>query len=146
MSTSPRPTTHSPEQPSTGCHCSQLSFTLNPGATHNFPLPAAQSPVRIDVSFTLLNGGTQEPSELMCAVVNQDPSSKQVTWIGTNNDGTTSGSSSLKGKAIAHIFGGASPTINATLEVINAATGTLGIAQNSGTTALPGHYIVKMYF
>ena len=82
----------------------------------------------------------------MCAVVNHDPSSKQLTWIGTNNDGSTSGSCSLKGKAIAHIFGGGPPTINATLEVANAAAGTLGITQNSATTIVPGHYIVKMYF
>jgi len=102
--------------------------------------------VRIEVSFTLLNGGTQEPSELMYAVVNQDPSSKQLTWIGTNNDGSTSGSSSLKGNLIASIFGGGPPTTNASLEVAVAATRTLAIKQNAATTALPGHYVVRFYF
>src|SRR5215472_5782082 len=127
------------------CNCAELRFTLKPGGSRDFLLPAVQSPVRIEVSFSLLNGGTQEPSELMYAVVNQDPSSKQVTWIGTNNDGTTSGSSSLKGMLIASIFGGAAPTTNATLEVASATARTLVIKQNAATTIIPGHYIVRFY-
>lgn len=128
------------------CNCAELRFTLKPGAKQDFVLPAIQSPVRIEVSFTLANGGTQEPSELMYAVVNQDPSSKQLTWIGTNNDGSTSGSSSLKGTLIASIFGGAPPTTNASLEVAAAATRTLDIKQDAATTILPGRYVVRLYF
>lgn len=128
------------------CNCAELRFTLKPGASQNFVLPAVQSPVRIEVSFTLLNGGTQEPSELMYALVNQDPSSKQLTWIGTNNDGSASGSSSLKGTLIASIFGGGPPTTNASLEVAAAPTRTLAIKQNAATTILPGHYVVRFYF
>jgi hypothetical protein len=128
------------------CNCAELRFTLKPGASQTFVLPAVQSPVRIEVSFTALNGGTQEPSELMYAVVNQDPSSKQITWIGTNSDGTNSGSSSLKGTLIASIFGGGSSTTNASLEVVAAPTRTLAIKQNAATTAIPGHYIVRFYF
>jgi len=128
------------------CSCAELQFVLKPGGSQTFVLPAVQSPVRIEVSFTGLNGGTQEPSELMYALVNQDPSSKQMTWIGTNNDGSTSGSSSLKGNLIASIFGGAAPTTNATLEVATAATRTLVIKQNAATTIIPGHYIVRFYF
>jgi hypothetical protein len=132
--------------PRVACNCAELRFTLKPGTSRAFVLPTVQSPVRIEVSFTLLNGGTQEPSELMYAVVNQDPSSKQLTWIGTNNDGTTSGSSSLKGNLIASIFGGGPPTTNASLEVASAATRTLAIKQNAATTIIPGHYIVRFYF
>jgi hypothetical protein len=128
------------------CSCGELQFVLKPGGSQTFILPAVQSSVRIEVSFTGLNGGTQEPSELMYALVNQDPSSKQMTWIGTNNDGSTSGSSSLKGSLIASIFGGAAPTTNATLEVATAATRTLVIKQNAATTIIPGHYIVRFYF
>ncbi|HXL21512.1 MAG TPA: hypothetical protein VOA78_03525 [Candidatus Dormibacteraeota bacterium] len=128
------------------CSCAELRFILKPGASQTFILPAVQSPVRIDVSFTLLNGGTQEPSELMYAVVNQDPSSKQLTWIGTNNDGSTAGSSSLKGNLIASIFGGGPPTTNASLEVASAPARTLVIKQNAATTIIPGHYIVRFYF
>jgi len=128
------------------CNCAELRFTLKPGASQDLVLPAVQSPVRIEVSFSLLNGGTQEPSELMYAVVNWDPSSKQLTWIGTNNDGSTSGSSSLKGNLIASIFGGGPPTTNASLEVAAAATHTLAIKQNAATTILPGHCVVRFYF
>jgi hypothetical protein len=128
------------------CSCAELRFILKPGASQTFLLPAVQSPVRIEVSFTLLNAGTQEPSELMYAVVNQDPSSKQLTWIGTNNDGSTAGSSSLKGNLIASIFGGAPPTTNASLEVASAPARTLAIKQNAATTIIPGHYIVRFYF
>jgi hypothetical protein len=128
------------------CNCAELRFTLKPGGSQSFQLPVVQSPVRIEVSETANNGGTQEPSELMYALVNQDPSSKQLTWIGTNNDGSASGSSSLQGKIIARIFGGSAPTTNATLEVVAAPTRTLAIAQNAATTSIPGQYIVKFYF
>jgi hypothetical protein len=129
-----------------GCNCQEIRFTLKPGESHDFVLPVVQSPVHIEVSFTLANGGTQEPSELMYAVVNQDPSSKQITWIGTNNDGSTSGSSSLKGKTIANIYGGAAPTTNASLVVAAAPTRTLSIMQNASTTIKPGEYVVRIYF
>ena len=44
------------------CNCEELRFTLNPGGSQDFILPAAQTPVRIEVGSTLLNGGTQEPT------------------------------------------------------------------------------------
>jgi hypothetical protein len=128
------------------CGCRELRFTLQPGAGHNFVLPDVQGPVRIEVSFTLNNGGTQEPSELMYAVVNQDPASKQITWIGTSSNGSTSGSSSLKGKIIASIFGGGPGTTNATLNVVAAPTRALAINQNASTTSKPGEYVVRIYF
>jgi hypothetical protein len=128
------------------CNCAELQFTLKPGGSQDFLLPAVQIPVRIEVSVTLENGGTQEPSELMYAVVNQDPSSKQLTWIGTSNNGSTSGSSSLKGNLIASIFGGGPPTTNASLEVATATARILAIKQNASTTARPGHYVVRFCF
>ncbi len=66
---------------------SLLTFTIKPGGSATFTLPAQQNPVLIEVSVTFNNGGTQTPSEIMYAVVNQDPSSHQMTWIGTNSDG-----------------------------------------------------------
>jgi hypothetical protein len=64
----------------------ELSFDVAPGASASFALPKTQWPVRIDVSFSLLNNGTQAPSEIMYAVVNQDSLSSKITWVGTNND------------------------------------------------------------
>jgi len=128
------------------CNCAELRFTLKPGASQSFILPAAQIPIRVDVSFSLLNAGTQEPSELMSALINQDSSSQQLTWIGTSSDGSSRGSTSLNGSLIASIFGGAAPTTNASLEVVAANTRTIAVKQNAATTALPGHYIVHLSF
>jgi len=127
-------------------HFQQLTFTIVPGGSQSFALPAKQVPVRIEVTFSLLNAGTQTPSEVMYAVVNQDPASGQMTWVGTNNDGTQSGANSLTSSAIAHIFGGLNPTVNATLAVDNPGVGTLKLTQNAATTILSGHYIVDLWF
>jgi hypothetical protein len=137
---------HSQTGPRGGCRCDELRFTLAPGGSHDFVLPVEQAPVHIEITLTANNGGTQEPSEIMYAVVNQDPSSKQLTWIGTNSDGSASGSSSLKGKLIASIFGGGSGTTNASLNVANANTKTLSINQNASTTSRSCEYVVRMYF
>ncbi len=130
-------------------HYQQLSFVIKPGGSESLALPPEAvrtgCAVRIDVSFSLHNAGTQKPSEIMCAVVNRDPESHQITWIGTNNDGTSKGSSSTDGRAIAHIYGGASPTVNASLEVGDAAAGTLMLTQNASTTARPGYYCVTIW-
>ncbi len=69
-----------------------------------------------------------------------------MTWVGTNNDGTQIGANSISSSAIAHIFGGASPTVNATLAVDNIGAGTLKLTQNAATTILSGHYIVDLWF
>jgi hypothetical protein len=132
--------------PGTPCKCGTYRFTLQPGGAFEFNLPVVQNPVRIEVSLTANNGGTQTPSELMYAVVNQDPSSKQLTWIGTNSDGSTSGSNSLEATNIANIFGGASSVANASLNVASAASATLSITQNASTTIIPGDYVVRIYF
>jgi hypothetical protein len=134
------------QQPGTPCKCGTFRFTLQPGGSFEFNLPVVQSPVRIEVSFTANNGGTQTPSELMYAVVNQDPSSKQLTWIGTNSDGSASGSNSLEATTIASIFGGASSVTNASLNVASASTATLSINQSATTTAIPCDYVVRIYF
>ena len=124
----------------------ELRFTLNPGATTTFTLPAKQSPVRIAISETLNNGGTQIPTELMQALVNQDPKSLQFTWIGTNSDGSVTAGTSLSGTTIARIVCGSSSCTIATLSVASTSAGTLEITQNSATTSLPGQYVVKILF
>jgi hypothetical protein len=47
------------------------------------PLPGPYLPVHVTVSFSLENGGTQTPSELMSALVNWDGKSDRITWIGS---------------------------------------------------------------
>ncbi len=100
--------------------------------------------MRIDISFSLLNGGTQTPSEIMYAVVNYDPQSEEMTWVGTNNDGTSQSGTSLSGTVIVNIFGGAAPTVNASLEVGNLAKRELTLKQSAGS--LNGTYTVTMWY
>jgi flagellar hook assembly protein FlgD len=80
----------------------------------------------------------------MWALVNWDngpEGSEQITWIGTNSDGTTLGSNSVQSTTIASIFG--APT---TLTVSDAATGTLEVTRSSAGTIINGNYIVRMYY
>ena len=132
-------------------HHQELSFDVAPGASATFPLPKTQSPVRIDVSFSLLNAGTQAPSEIMSAVVNQDPSSSKITWVGTNNDATLQAGTSLpsgSSPVIARICGGGCPTSNATLEVNSDATlpGSLKLAVNATNVLVTGHFKVALWY
>jgi len=138
-------------------HHQELEFTIEPGAAASFPMPKAQSPVRVEVSFSLLNGGVQTPSEVMYGVVNLDAAvnpDPQMTWIGTNNDGTTSACNSLDcpENVIASICGGACPTINASLvadpliDADSAPYGSLVLEQNDATTSEPGYYVVHLWY
>ena len=119
----------------------ELAFSLNPGESFSFALPAVQAPVRIEVSFTALNGGTQTPSELMYSVVNQDEQSQQMTWIGTSSDGSQIGTNSLANTQIASIGGG-----NAVLEIDSLANRTVKITQSANRTSIAGHYIVHLWY
>lgn len=124
----------------------QRTFVLKPGGNVCFQLPAVQSPIHVMVSGTVLNGGTLNPSELISAIVNQDPKSNQMTWLGTNNDGTTIGTNSGKTHVIATFYGGGPPTVDAQLHVCNPQTRSIGISQSASTSSIPGHYIVTMLF
>lgn len=127
-------------------HHKELAFSVDPGDSFSFELPEVQGPVRIDVSFSLLNGGTQTPSEIMYAVVNQDPESTHFTWVGTNSDGSQQGSNSIVDTDIAYICGGTCFAKNAVLQVDDRGAGTLKIWQNPGTTILTGNYIVNLWY
>jgi hypothetical protein len=85
----------------------------------------------------------------MWALVNWDAGtdgSDQITWIGTNSDGSTFGSNSLQSGTIANIYGGSSPTIISSLHVSDAATGTLVISRSDTTTTITGKYVVRIYY
>jgi hypothetical protein len=123
----------------------QYSFTLKPGGSFKFTLPNVKSPIRIEVSFPTTNGGVQEPSEVMWALVNKDSGNGNITWIGTNSDGTTVGSNSLQNTDIANITCGTNCMI-ASLTVANASAGQLAMNQSSTTTTIPGSYIVRLYY
>ncbi len=123
-----------------------LHFVVRPGGTTCFQLPAVAWPVHVMVSESLLNGGTQTPSELLNAIVNQDMKSNQMTWLGANSDASAKGSNSLFGPVIATLWGGAPPVVFAQLHVCSLANHTIGITQSTQTTALPGNYFVTMFY
>ena len=85
----------------------------------------------------------------MWALVNWDSGadgSNQITWIGTNSDGSTLGSNSLQRGAIANIYGGSSSIVVSSLTVSDAATGTLEITRSSTATIIDGNYVVRIYY
>jgi len=115
---------------------------IPPGGHVCFALPAVQIPIHVMISESSFNGGTQTPSELIEAIINQDAKSTQMTWLGTNSDGSQRGSNSLATPVIASLWGGAAPTVNAELRVCSLPNREIGIYQNARTTALPGNYYV----
>jgi len=131
-----------------GDHHTELTFDLNPGESFSFPLPKKQSPIRIEVTVSRMNGGTQKPTEIMYAVVNQDPVSNQMTWIGTNSDGSVAATNSLDSTddVIAVICGGACPTYDDRLLVNDLSDSTVKIESNNATVTVKSSYIVHLWF
>jgi hypothetical protein len=120
-----------------------LSFALVSGDSHSFSLPEKQDPIRIDVSYSVLNGGTTAPSEIMSAIVNQDPSSGQMTWIGTNSNGSMQASTSVTSTTIATLYNGSTASTAARLQVSSLSNHTLRVVQVAPVT---GHYIVSIWY
>lgn len=117
--------------------------TLQPGGSYNLSMPVVQNPVRIDISVTFANQGTLNPTELVSALVNIDPYSKQMTWIGTNNDGSKTAGNTGGNLTIAS-FG-----VDASLDAVLGTGGampTLKIMQNANATSIAGHYVIRMYY
>jgi len=124
----------------------KVQFTLAPGASKVIPLPAGQIPIRVAVSFSLKNGGTQTPSELMTALVNEDPSSQQLTWIGTNSDGSQGAGTTLSSDLIASIDSGNVDLLAEAPATSATPNGALVVSQSSTRTARTGSYIVTLIY
>jgi len=123
----------------------QYDFNLQPGGSYTFTLPNVKSPIRIEISSPSTNGGVQEPSEVMWALVNKDSGNGNITWIGTNSDGTTVGSNSLQSTDIANVTCGTDCTVSS-LTVVNASAGEPAVTRSSTTTHIYGSYIVRLYY
>lgn len=122
------------------------AFTLNPGGKFIFSLPAMEKPIFILISARATSGGTQTPTEVFYAVLNQDPVSGQLTWIGTNSDGSATAGTTLSGFNICNLWAGGAPSAAATLSVNGAMTSNqLEVSQSNSTTGVPYHYIVTMF-
>ena len=125
------------------------TFTLAPGASHKIVLPAAGAPVQVTVSVTANNGGTQTPSEIGYAVVNEDVKSRQVTWVGTSSDGSTQAGTSIPtGAAEVLDIGGGSLVVTAVAgtSATSAGYGSLIFTQSATRTVFTYTYAVTLNF
>src|SRR5262249_5141680 len=123
----------------------RLTFTLTPGASQTFKLPAANRPVRIDLDKVSTNGGVQTPSEVFTALVNVDKNGAGMSWIGTNSDGSQKAGSTITTHNITNLVCGASCII-ASLNVKSVAQHTVVLGQNAATTSIKGTYVINIWY
>jgi|SRR5215813_1893722 len=129
----------------TGADHQRLTFTLAPGASQTFKLPAANRPVRIDLDKVSTNGGVQNPSEVFTALVNVDKNGAGMSWIGTNSDGSQKAGSTITSRNITNLVCGASCGI-ASLNVKSVAQHTVVLVQNAATTSIKGTYVINIWY
>jgi hypothetical protein len=122
----------------------RYSFTLAPGGSTSISLPVATLPVEVNVTLSAQNTGTQTPSELARVLVNEDSSSRQLTWIGTSSDGSSSAGTTLAPATVATI-GGGNLAITATAGTATA-LGKLVFTQSASRTTINGHYEVTVIY
>ena len=123
----------------------RLVFTLAPGASQTFRLPAANDPVRIDLDSISTNGGIQTPSEVFSALVNVDRNARGMSWIGTSSDGSQAANSTIHSSTITQLVCGANCVI-ATLSVSNAGARTVMLTANKATSIINETYVVNIWF
>jgi hypothetical protein len=123
----------------------RLSFTLKPGASHTFSLPKANDPIRIDIAKVSTNGGVQTPSEVFSALLNVDQNGAGMSWIGTNSDGTQTGSSTIAGTDIANLVCGSGCLI-ASLNAGSAPARTVVLSTNAATSIINETYVVNIWY
>ena len=123
----------------------RLVFTLAPGASQTFRLPAANDPVRIDLDKISANGGTQTPSEVFSALVNVDRNARGMSWTGTNSGGSQAANSTIHSSTITQLVCGANCVI-ATLSVSSVGARTVMLTANAATSIINETYVVNIWF
>jgi len=118
----------------TGPDHERLAFTLKPGGSYTFTLPAANDPLQIDIDHVSTNGGLQSPSELFSALLNVDSNGAGMSWIGTNSNGSETGNNSSNTANITNEYCGPSSCVVASLYVGNVLHRTVRLkaTKNSG--------------
>jgi hypothetical protein len=123
----------------------QYAFTLAPGASKSFPIPVIGMPVTLSGTISGQNGGTQTPSALVGALVNQDQKSGQVTWIGTNGNGTVTVGTTLSSHVVvSYAFGNA--VITATPATFVGGRSTLTVTQSATQTSVSDAYTITLTY
>ena len=129
----------------TGPDHERLTFTLTPGASKTFKLPASNRPVRIDLDKVSTNGGVQTPSEVFTALVNVDQNGAGMSWIGTNSDGSQKAGSTISTHNITNLVCGASCLI-ASLNVSSVAQHTVVLKANAATSRITESYVINIWY
>ena len=131
--------------PVTGIDHQRLTFTLAPGASRIFKLPAANDPVRLDLDKISTNGGIQTPSEVFSALVNVDANHAGMSWIGTYSDGSQHAGTTISTKVITKLVCGASCVI-ATLSVDSVPGHTVVLHTNAATSIIRETYVINIWY
>lgn len=131
--------------PVTGLDHQRLTFTLAPGASQVFQLPAANDPVRIDLDKVSTNGGIQTPSEVFSALINVDKNRAGMSWIGTNSDGSQHAGTTISGTSITKLVCGGGCVI-ATLSVSSVAAHTVVLHANAATSIVRETYVINIWY
>jgi hypothetical protein len=134
-----------PSVPVTGIDHQRLAFTLAPGGSLVFQLPAANDPVRIDLDKISINGGVQTPSEVFSALVNVDANHAGMSWIGTYSDGSQHAGSTITGTVITRLVCGGSCVI-ATLSVKSVPGHTVVLQANAATSRIRETYVINLWY
>jgi hypothetical protein len=123
----------------------RLTFTLAPGHSEVFKLPATNDPIQIDLDKVSTNGGVQTPSEVFSALVNADRNKAGISWIGTNSDGSQHADSTIDSNNISNLVCGVNCTISS-LDVESAGKGTLVLRTNAATSIIKETYVVNIWY
>jgi hypothetical protein len=131
--------------PVTGIDHQRLIFTLAPGASQVFKLPAANDPIRIDLDKVSTNGGVQTPSEVFSALVNVDANKAGMSWIGTYSDGSQHPGATVSTSSITKLVCGVSCVI-ATLNAFSVPARTVVLHANAATSIIRETYVINIWY
>ncbi len=118
-------------------------FTLPPGGSKTIALPVVQAPVRLAASLSFETNGVVNSSELVSAVVNQDPAG-QVTWVATNADGSRAAGSTPGATRVASFRSGGTAVTAAAGD--GRTRGSLAFSQGASERGVPGTYWVVLTY
>ena len=131
-----------PEVVATDHHVTYM-FQLEGGASKTIELPVIGTPVRLMAACGPGNGGTQTPSELVSAVISQDPLSAQLTWIGTNADGSQQAGNTIGSPIIAQ-FAFSQQSLSGSAGASPTAKGHLTFTDNIGSASRKQKFYVTL--
>lgn len=113
-----------------------LHYLMQPGTSRTIAMPASGL-ARVEVAASFPSPPAELPaSNVMTALVSYEPETHHLTWIGTNSDGTQSGSNEGQSRSIASICG---TTCGFAIARLRITTGpdliTLSLNKHAGTIA-----------